>query len=125
MKKKLYGSILLIGGGLGFSQASQTLKSKLEVSLPHSLSSLSDDTVEVCSNPRVRQRIKEIKNPLPLSSLSPSLCLVLQDLDPSNVSWRGGAVLAALDCCQELWIERQEWELFGVRLLREKSLFVW
>lgn len=99
MKKKLYGSILLIGGGLSFSQASLTLKNKLEGSLPQTITGVSDDTIEVCSNPR--------------------------DLDPSYVSWRGGAVLAALDCCTELWIERQEWELFGVRLLRERSVFVW
>ena len=54
MKKKLYGSILLIGGGLSFSQASLTLKNKLETSLPETITGISDDTIEVCSNPRVK-----------------------------------------------------------------------
>ena len=46
-------------------------------------------------------------------------------MDPSEVAWKGGAVLAKLDSCQELWIENQDWELFGVRLLREKAPFIW
>ena len=41
------------------------------------------------------------------------------------VAWRGGAVIAMLDYSQELWIEHHEWELFGVRLLRERTPFVW
>lgn len=52
MKKKLYGSVLLIGGGLGFTQSSTVLQSRLEASLPVEFSKGSD-TVEVSSNPRV------------------------------------------------------------------------
>lgn len=52
MKKKLYGSVLLIGGGLGFTQSSSILQSRLESSLPVEFSKGSD-TVEVSSNPRV------------------------------------------------------------------------
>ena len=52
MKKKLYGSVLLIGGGLGFSQSSVILQSRLESSLPAQFSK-GADTVEVSSNPRV------------------------------------------------------------------------
>lgn len=52
MKRKLYGSVLLIGGGLGFLQTANILKTRLEQSLPHTFRS-SSDTVEVCSNPRV------------------------------------------------------------------------
>ena len=54
MKKKLYGSVLLIGGGLSFSQASGLLQVRLESSLPAQFSKGSD-TVEVSSNPRVRR----------------------------------------------------------------------
>ena len=54
MKKKLYGSVLLIGGGLSFSQASGLLQVRLESSLPAQFSKGSD-TVEVSSNPRVRK----------------------------------------------------------------------
>ena len=52
MKKKLYSSVLLIGGGLAFSQAATILQLRLESSLPL-LFSKGSDAVEVSSNPRV------------------------------------------------------------------------
>ncbi len=55
MKKKLYGSVLLIGGGFGFSQSSVILQSRLESSLPAQFSK-GADTVEVSSNPRVSDK---------------------------------------------------------------------
>ena len=51
MKRKLYGSVLLIGGGLSFPQTAHYLQIRLEESLPHIFKG--SDTVEVCSNPRV------------------------------------------------------------------------
>jgi len=41
------------------------------------------------------------------------------------VSWRGGAILAAMETSQELWILRDEWIKFGVKIIRERSLFSW
>ncbi len=52
MKKKLYSSVLLIGGGLSFSHSPQVLQARLESSLPVQFSKTSDN-VEVSSNPRV------------------------------------------------------------------------
>lgn len=46
-------------------------------------------------------------------------------MDPRIVVWKGGAVLSILDSVQELWITEQEWNMIGIRALREKSLFVW
>lgn len=48
-----------------------------------------------------------------------------QEMDPRIVAWKGGAVLSILDSAQELWVTEQEWNIIGVRALREKSLFVW
>jgi len=42
-----------------------------------------------------------------------------------SVAWKGGAILAAMETAQELWIGREEWNRFGVKLLRERSLFSW
>lgn len=50
MKKKLYGSVLLVGGGLGVPGAAAALTSRLEMRVPQS----SSGTVEVFTNPRVR-----------------------------------------------------------------------
>ena len=52
MKYKLYGSVLVIGGGLAFQGAASMLQSRLELQLP-TLINRSSQTVEVFSNPRV------------------------------------------------------------------------
>ena len=52
MKYKLYGSILVIGGGLAFQGAAAMLQARLELQLP-TLINRSSQTVEVFSNPRV------------------------------------------------------------------------
>ena len=49
MKKKLYGSVLLVGGGLALPGAAAALQSRLETRLPQG----SGGAVEVFSNPRV------------------------------------------------------------------------
>lgn len=98
VKHKLYGSVLIIGGGLAFPGAAAMLQSRLELQLPV-LFNRSSQTVEVFSNPR--------------------------DLESSIVVWKGGAVMSCLDTYQELRIERQEWEFTGVRLLRERAPFIW
>ena len=53
MKYKLYGSVLVIGGGLAFQGAAAMLQARLELQLP-TLINRSSQTVEVFSNPRVR-----------------------------------------------------------------------
>ena len=52
MKQKLYGSVLIIGGGLAFPGAAAMLQSRLELQLPV-LFNRASQTVEVFSNPRV------------------------------------------------------------------------
>ena len=49
MKKKLYGSVLLVGGGLAVPGAAAALTSRLEMRVPQG----SGSTVEVFTNPRV------------------------------------------------------------------------
>ncbi|KAI8513665.1 Actin- protein 8 [Branchiostoma belcheri] len=48
-----------------------------------------------------------------------------KDQDPQMVCWKGAAVLACLDTTQELWVGQREWRKFGIRILRERSPFVW
>ena len=150
MKKKLYGSVLLIGGGLAFSGAANLLQARLELKFP-AMFGRGTDNIEVFSNPRVSRRresrtcqdlISSVSlhsitlfpllcssiasltlSPLLPPSPSPSPSPSTQDLDPALVAWRGGGVLKCLDTCQELWIEKQEWEFSGIRLLRERAPF--
>ena len=48
-----------------------------------------------------------------------------QEMDPRTICWKGGAVLSILDSAQELWISHREWISIGVRVLRERSPFIW
>ena len=52
MKKKLYGSVLVVGGGLSFPGASLMLQQRLHSKLPP-MFQRSSDAIEVCSNPKV------------------------------------------------------------------------
>jgi actin-related protein 8 len=48
-----------------------------------------------------------------------------RDLDPSFVSWKGGAVASKLEGCQDSWIHADEWRDWGPKLFRERLPFTW
>ncbi|XP_077433125.1 actin-related protein 8 [Vanacampus margaritifer] len=97
-KRKMYSSILVVGGGLMFHGAQEFLLHRIINKMPPSFRRLVDN-VEVVTRPK--------------------------DMDPRLISWKGGAVLACLDTTQEMWIHQREWQRFGVRMLRERAAFVW
>ncbi|XP_019728685.1 actin-related protein 8 [Hippocampus comes] len=97
-KRKMYSSILVVGGGLMFHGAQEFLLHRIINKMPPSFRRLVD-SVEVITRPK--------------------------DMDPRLISWKGGAVLACLDTTQEMWIHQREWQRFGVRMLRERAAFVW
>ncbi|XP_029362964.1 actin-related protein 8 [Echeneis naucrates] len=97
-KRKMYSSILVVGGGLMFHGAQEFLLHRIINKMPPSFRRLVDN-VEVITRPK--------------------------DMDPRLISWKGGAVLACLDTTQEMWIHQREWQRFGVRMLRERAAFVW
>ncbi|XP_034551911.1 actin-related protein 8 [Notolabrus celidotus] len=97
-KRKMYSSILVVGGGLMFHGAQEFLLHRIINKMPPSFRRLVDN-VEVIIRPK--------------------------DMDPWLISWKGGAVLACLDTTQEMWIHQGEWQRFGVRMLRERAAFVW
>ncbi|XP_077134445.1 actin-related protein 8 [Ranitomeya variabilis] len=97
-KKKMYSSILVVGGGLKFHKAQQFLRHRILNKMPPSFRRMVEN-VEVITRPK--------------------------DMDPRLIAWKGGAVLACLDTTQELWIYQREWQRFGVRMLRERAAFVW
>ncbi|MBN3311226.1 ARP8 protein, partial [Amia calva] len=97
-KKKMYSSILGVGGGLVFHRAQEFLQHRILNKMPPSFRRVVEN-VEVITRPK--------------------------DMDPWLIAWKGGAVLACLDTAQELWIYQREWQRFGVRMLRERAAFVW
>lgn len=48
-----------------------------------------------------------------------------KEIDSENTTWKGAAIMATLESSIELWICASEWQKYGVRLLREKSIFIW
>ncbi|XP_069499736.1 actin-related protein 8 isoform X2 [Ambystoma mexicanum] len=97
-KKKMYSSILVVGGGLMFNKAQEFLQHRILHKMPPSFRRVVEN-VEVITRPK--------------------------DMDPRLIAWKGGAVLACLDTTQELWIYQREWQRFGVRMLRERAAFMW
>ncbi|KAL8621355.1 hypothetical protein ACOMHN_053376 [Nucella lapillus] len=98
MKRRMYSTILLVGGGASMKGAHTWLQYQVWMNMPpHYRSSL--DTMDVITRPK--------------------------DMEPGVVSWKGASILACLDSCQELWIHQQEYRQASVRLLRERSPFEW
>ncbi|XP_074639693.1 actin-related protein 8-like isoform X1 [Acropora palmata] len=90
-KRKMYGSVLLIGGGFMFNGAAAMLQSRLQAKLPASHRKLVDQ-VEVIARPK--------------------------EMDPRTICWKGAAVLSILDSAQELWITQREWmETISARMI--------
>ncbi|KAK3817305.1 MAG: hypothetical protein J3Q66DRAFT_282815 [Benniella sp.] len=95
--KKLYGSIILVGGGGMIQGFDRVLEDRLFQALPATLTTV--EKVEVLPSPR--------------------------DMDPRLLVWKGASVLGKLESARELWIKPLEWELQGRKVLRDKSLFYW
>ncbi|KAJ2079613.1 actin-like protein arp8 [Coemansia sp. RSA 988] len=96
--KKLYTSIVVVGGGVYFiSGFNDLLSDRLMYMRPAYLQSV--ERVDIVSAPR--------------------------DLDPRVLVWKGGAVLSRLDCAKEMWLSSKDWTDFGPKLLRDRVLFQW
>ncbi|XP_071817516.1 actin-related protein 8-like [Apostichopus japonicus] len=98
-KKKMYGNILVVGGGISFYQgATEMLRHRIQSLMSPSLSKSVEKIEVICKT---------------------------KDLDPRLICWKGGSVLACLDTTQELWIHQLEWKKHGLKVLRERAPFVW
>ncbi|KAJ1642797.1 actin-like protein arp8, partial [Coemansia asiatica] len=96
--RKLYSSILIVGGGVSFIPGfDELLASRLMYVRPDYMQGI--ERADVVSAPR--------------------------DLDPRVLAWKGGAVLSRLECASEMWVSSQEWSDFGARMLRDRALFQW
>ncbi len=95
VKRRMYSSILLVGGGLAFAGIEKWLQSRLSLQIPVQYRGQS---VDIVVKPK--------------------------DMDTKIVTWKGAAVMSLLDSAQEMWINSDEWLKIGSRVLREKSSFV-
>lgn len=95
MKRKMFGSVLVVGGGFRFSGAAQYLQTRLATSLGQT----SNTPVEVLID--------------------------VKDSESDTTTWKGAAVMASMESAQELWLRPKEWSKQGQKLLRERAPFPW
>ncbi|XP_050092781.1 actin-related protein 8 isoform X2 [Anopheles aquasalis] len=95
LKRKMYGCILIVGGGMKFPGLSRWLQKKLTEKIPAAYRS------EQC------------------------IVISPKDIDSEITSWRGAAIMSCLESASELWLSESEWGRYGWRILREKTVFLW
>ena len=100
VKRRLYGTILLLGGGARTPGLSEYLEWRIS-----SLWAIAADAVEGIERVEVKR--------LP------------EGTDPESVSWRGAATLPVLESGRGLWIWREDWDKKGVLACREVCGFTW
>lgn len=96
MKRKMYGCILVVGGGMKFRGIGKWLQSKVSLQTPYIYRT---EQLDVLTNAK--------------------------DLDPSMTTWKGAAIMSCLESAPELWITKTDWEKHGLKVLREKAPFMW
>ncbi|BGP33154.1 Actin-like protein arp8 [Rhodotorula toruloides] len=46
-----------------------------------------------------------------------------REIEPENMAWKGISALAKLDVANDLWVRKEEWEMLGMRAVRERSFY--
>ena len=100
VKRRLYGTILLLGGGARTPGLAEYLEWRV-----HSCWRLAMDSTEGV------ERVEVVKLP--------------EGTEPDSVAWRGAATLKDLETGRALWILRDEWERSGALAARERFAFSW
>ncbi len=95
-KRKMFGNILLVGGGAKIPGLEAYLSSRLALQVP---AQFRGEAMEVTANAK--------------------------DAPADVTCWRGAAVMATLETAQELWITPAEWRKLGQKMLRERAPFPW
>ncbi|XP_020804933.1 actin-related protein 8 [Drosophila serrata] len=49
----------------------------------------------------------------------------IKGMDAGMVAWKGAAIMSVLESARELWISQHDWHKYGLRILRERSPFLW
>lgn len=96
LKRKMYGCILVVGGGMKFPGIGKWLQNRVGLQIPYLYRT---EQLDIVTSPK--------------------------DMDPAMTAWKGAAVMSCLESAPELWITVDEWSKGGVRILREKAPFMW
>jgi len=95
LKRKLFNSVLLVGGGANMKGIVGSIEDRLIRKLENTKEQV--ESVEVLSNPR--------------------------EVGTNALSWRGAAIAAQSEVAKDMYILQAEWHEAGTRILREKAPF--
>lgn len=72
----------------------------------------------------LESRLQAIATPLVPNMEKVQIIPAPKGVDPAHLVWRGGAVLAKMDGMSDLWMSAEDWDLFGIRGLRERCFYL-
>ncbi|KIK61712.1 hypothetical protein GYMLUDRAFT_42744 [Collybiopsis luxurians FD-317 M1] len=72
----------------------------------------------------LESRLQAIATPLVQNMEKVQIIPPPKDVDPRVLAWKGGAVLGKMDGAAELWVTQQDWDVLGMRGLKERCFFL-
>jgi len=144
--RKIYSSILVIGGGGMIPGLSKMIEDRvshwLHVLLPQGILNSAiqneiknDNSDDKRKNVNKKGNIKGVstrKGPNGQNNLSgngtaiisPTVITSPKDMDSRVLTWKGASILCKLDCASEMWVGANEWKNGGIKGCY-KWLFLW
>ncbi|PIL24870.1 hypothetical protein GSI_12757 [Ganoderma sinense ZZ0214-1] len=72
----------------------------------------------------LESRLQAIATPLVPNMEKVQIIPPPKDVDPRVLAWKGAAVLGKMDGVADLWVSKADWELFGMRALKERCFYL-
>ncbi|EKM50060.1 uncharacterized protein PHACADRAFT_264564 [Phanerochaete carnosa HHB-10118-sp] len=72
----------------------------------------------------LESRLQAIATPLVQSMEKVQIIPPPKDVDPRALAWKGAAVLGKMDGVADLWITSQDWDILGMRGLKERCFYL-
>ncbi|RXW22152.1 hypothetical protein EST38_g3702 [Candolleomyces aberdarensis] len=72
----------------------------------------------------LESRLQAIATPLVPNMEKVQIIPPPKEVDPRVLSWKGAAVLGKMESVSELWISPSDWDMFGMRALKERCYYL-
>ncbi|KDR80664.1 hypothetical protein GALMADRAFT_222260 [Galerina marginata CBS 339.88] len=72
----------------------------------------------------LESRLQAIATPLVPNMEKVQIIPPPKEVDPRVLAWKGAAVLAKMDSVSELWVSPSDWDIFGMRALKERCFYL-
>ncbi|KAH9940809.1 actin-like ATPase domain-containing protein [Epithele typhae] len=72
----------------------------------------------------LESRLQAIATPLVPNMEKVQIIPPPKDVDPRVLAWKGAAVLGKMEGVADLWVTGADWEMFGIRALKERCFYL-